>query len=53
MIIARTVEEVREAVAAALGRLLAHPDFTNVLPGLLAEPERMALVIDRLKALSQ
>lgn len=45
--------ELREAVAAALGRLLAHPDFTNVLPGLLAEPERMALVIDRLKALSQ
>ncbi len=25
----------------------------NVLPGLLAAPERAALVIDRLKALSQ
>lgn len=45
--------ELREAVAAALHQLLAHPDFTNVLPGLLAEPERADLVIDRLRALSQ
>ena len=44
--------ELRAAVAAALGALLAHPDFINVLPGLLAESERAALVIDRLKALS-
>ncbi|MBS0507242.1 MAG: hypothetical protein JSR53_07665 [Proteobacteria bacterium] len=40
-------------IAQALGALLAHPDFINVLPGLVAEPERTALVIDRLKALSQ
>ena len=44
--------EVREAVAKALGQLLAHPDFINVLPGLLAEPERADLVIERLRALS-
>lgn len=45
--------ELRQAVAAAFSRLLKNPDFMNVLPGLIAEPERAGLVMDRLKALSQ
>ena len=34
--------ELRHAVAAALTRLLANRNFANVLPGLLAEPDRAA-----------
>lgn len=45
--------ELRQAVAAAFIPLLENPDFVNVLPGLIAEPERAGLVMDRLKALSQ
>lgn len=44
--------DVRQAVAAAFGPLLASPDFANVLPGLLAEPERVGVVLGRLKAMS-
>ncbi|MDB5817267.1 MAG: hypothetical protein JWQ11_907 [Rhizobacter sp.] len=44
--------ELRLAVAAAFARLLAHRDFANVLPGLIAEPERTSLVLDRLKQMS-
>jgi len=44
--------ELRQAVAAAFAPLLQNPDFVNVLPGLIAEPERAGLVMDRLKALS-
>lgn len=44
--------ELRRAVAAAFAPLLKNPDFLNVLPGLIAEPERAGLVMDRLKALS-
>ncbi|WP_423601292.1 nucleotidyl transferase AbiEii/AbiGii toxin family protein [Roseateles sp. MS654] len=44
--------ELRSAIAAAFAALLANPDFTNVLPGLLAEPERASLVIDRLRGLA-
>jgi hypothetical protein len=44
--------DLKEAVGAAFTRLLAHPDFANVLPGLIAEPERSALVLDRLRKLS-
>jgi len=44
--------DIRQAVAAAFGPLLASPDFANVLPGLLAEPERVGVVLGRLKALS-
>lgn len=45
--------ELRRAVAATFGPLLMNHDFANVLPGLLAEPERAGLVMDRLKALSR
>ncbi|WIT12253.1 nucleotidyl transferase AbiEii/AbiGii toxin family protein [Paucibacter sediminis] len=45
--------ELRRAVATAFAQLLKNPDFVNVLPGLIADPERAGLVTDRLKALSQ
>ena len=43
--------ELRQAVAAAFHRLLTDPDFANVLPGLIAEPERADLVVRRLKVM--
>lgn len=45
--------ELREAVAAAFTPLLSNQDFVNVLPGLIVEPERASLVMDRLRALSR
>lgn len=45
--------ELRQAVATAFALLLGNPDFENVLPGLIAEPERAGFVMDRLRALSQ
>lgn len=44
--------ELRQAVAGAFAALMAHPDFANVLPGLIAEPDRAGLVMDRLNTLS-
>jgi len=44
---------VQQAVAAAFKPLLASADFANVLPGLVAEPQRAGLVMDRLRALCQ
>lgn len=44
--------ELKQAAGAAFARLLADPDFSNVLPGLIAEPERSSLVLDRLRKLS-
>lgn len=45
--------ELRQAVGTALARLVKNPDFANVLPGLVAEPERASLVMERLNTLSQ
>jgi hypothetical protein len=45
--------ELRQAVAIAFAPLLVNRDFANVLPGLIAEPERASLVMDRLRALSR
>ncbi|HEY1396136.1 hypothetical protein [Roseateles sp.] len=45
--------ELRNTVAAAFTPLLKNAGFLNVLPGLLAEPERAGLVLARLKAMSQ
>lgn len=45
--------ELRHAVAIAFSKLLAHADFANVLPGLIAEPERAGLLMDRLRNLSR
>ena len=44
---------LRDAVAAAFARLLAHPDFANGLPGLIAEPERAGIVRARLEGMSR
>lgn len=44
--------ELRRAVATAFRRLVENPDFGSVLPGLLAEPERTALIMARLRRLS-
>ncbi|QHI98653.1 hypothetical protein GT347_12000 [Xylophilus rhododendri] len=41
--------ELRQSVGEAFQRLLADPNFANVLPGMLAEPERAELVLQRLK----
>lgn len=45
--------ELRQAVADICAPLLANKDFVNVLPGLITEPERTGLVLERLRALSQ
>ena len=42
--------DLRQAVAVAF-HLLANPDFANALPGLIAEPERARLVMQRLKTM--
>lgn len=45
--------DLRQAVATAFASLLTNRDFMNVLPGLIAEPERAGVVMDRLRALSR
>lgn len=44
---------VAEAVRHAIGELIAHADFRNALPGLIADPSRSAIVIQRLRALAE
>lgn len=44
--------DLRQAVAFAFHTLLSNPDFANVLPGLIAEPDRADLIMQRLKAMS-
>lgn len=45
--------ELRQAVSSAFQRLLSNPDFASALPGLIAEPERSALVMQRLNAMCE
>ncbi|WP_313625027.1 hypothetical protein [Achromobacter sp.] len=45
--------ELRHAVGAAFIHLAKNPDFANVLPGLIAEPERAGVVMERLNTLGQ
>jgi hypothetical protein len=40
--------DLRQAVATAFAQLVQNQDFVNVLPGLIAEPERAGLVLNRL-----
>lgn len=40
---------LRVFVAHTFAALLAQPDFMNVLPGLIAEPERAGEVLARLR----
>lgn len=42
---------LRAFVARTFADLLAQPDFMNVLPGLIAEPERVGVVLARLKGM--
>ncbi|WP_425476603.1 hypothetical protein [Pseudoxanthomonas spadix] len=39
---------LRQAVAAIISGLLVNPDFTNCLPGLVADAERAGVVLERL-----
>ncbi|HZF86577.1 MAG TPA: hypothetical protein VE084_23905 [Burkholderiaceae bacterium] len=50
---AKAPTDLKEAVGAAFAQLLAHADFANVLPGLIAEAERAGLLLERLKNLSR
>jgi hypothetical protein len=43
---------LQQVVGAAFANLLARPDFANVLPGLIAEPERAGIVEQRLRRMS-
>ena len=45
--------DVRSAVASGFAGLLQHRDFANGLPGMIAEPERAGIVLQRLKGMSQ
>ena len=45
--------ELRQAVARTLTGLLAHRDFANALPGLIAEPERAGIVEQRLRNMAR
>lgn len=49
---AQAPAELRQAVATAFNRLLASRDFASVLPGLIAEPERAGLILERLRGLA-
>lgn len=44
---------LRESVGKAFSRLLANPNFLNVLPGLIAEAERAAVVQARMERMSR
>lgn len=50
--LSRAPESLRRALAEAFAALLDHPDFRNVLPGLISEPERADIVIERLQRMS-
>lgn len=50
--IAAAPAALREAVAGVFATLLANENFLNALPGLIAEPERVDIVLMRLKELS-
>ncbi len=43
---------VRDAVRIALTQLLAHADFSNALPGLIADADRTHIVLQRLRKLA-
>lgn len=51
--VAAAPADLRQAVASAFTGLLTNPNFSNVLPGLMAEPERAGLAMERLRALSR
>jgi hypothetical protein len=50
--VAEAAANVRQAIAAAFAGLLARADFLDVLPGLIAEPQRADVVAERLRAMA-
>lgn len=44
---------VQQLVAELFGGLLANSDFINTLPGLLPEPDRYEVVLQRLSAMAK
>lgn len=50
--IAAAPAELRDAVAKTFAQLMTDPDFENVLPGLISQPERAGIVMARLKGLA-
>lgn len=44
---------VRQAIGDAFASLLVHPDFSNALPGLIAEADRAGVVEARLKEMAE
>jgi hypothetical protein len=51
--LAEAADDVSHAVAQAFADLLARPGFPDVLPGLIAEPERADVVARRLRAMAE
>lgn len=49
----RADEGLRAFVTRELGRLLADPDFSNALPGLLEDELCVPIVLERLRLMSQ
>lgn len=45
-------QDVRVFVANALHTVQQHPDFLNVLPGIVSQPQRAGLVLQRLQQLT-
>lgn len=43
--------ELKQAISLAFQQLISNPDFANALPGLIAEPERASLILQRLRAM--
>jgi aspartate oxidase len=43
---------LREAIRTAFTALLAHPDFANALPGLIADANRADIVLQRLRSMA-
>lgn len=46
-------EALQQAVSRAFEQLISNPDFANALPGLIAEPERASLIMQRLRIMSE
>ncbi|MCR6687381.1 hypothetical protein [Pseudoxanthomonas sp.] len=44
---------LRQAVATLFGQLLSNPDFINVLPGLVADPDRVGIIRERLQRIAR
>lgn len=46
-------KEVREYVAQSFQEILKHPDFINVLPGIVSQSMRAGLVLQRIQRISE